>query len=103
MKAQTPASAPALAAHTAGPWYIGRRTGQSYIYGPFGEEVAGPSTFTSGNDETLANARLIASAPALLSALVGMMNRYGDKSAHPTCDASISARAAIARAQVGAA
>ena len=46
-----------------------------------------------------ANARLIAAAPELLAALVGIMNRYGDKSAHPTCDASISARAAIAKAE----
>jgi hypothetical protein len=46
-----------------------------------------------------ANARLIAAAPDLLAALIGMVNRYGDKSAHPTCDASISARAAIAKAE----
>jgi len=48
-----------------------------------------------------ANARLIAAAPDLLAALIGMMNRYGDKSPHPTCDASISARAALAKAEGG--
>jgi hypothetical protein len=37
--------------------------------------------------------------PELLAALIGMMNRYGDKSPHPTCDASISARAALAKAE----
>jgi hypothetical protein len=49
--------------------------------------------------ELKANARLIAAAPDLLAALVAMVNRYGDKSAHPTCDASISARAAISKAK----
>jgi len=44
-------------------------------------------------------AHLIASAPDLLAALIGMMNRYGDKSPHPTCDASISARAALSKAE----
>jgi hypothetical protein len=46
-----------------------------------------------------ANARLIAAAPDLLAALIGMMNRYGDKTEHPFCDSSISARAAIAKAK----
>ena len=55
--------------HTPGPWHVGTRTGQRYVYGPLGEEVAGPSTFTSGHEETRANARLIASAPDLLAAL----------------------------------
>lgn len=64
----TPTASPSTQ-HTPGPWHIGRRSGASYIYGPLGEEVAGPSTFTSGHDETLANARLIAAAPDLLAAL----------------------------------
>lgn len=55
--------------HTSGSWHIGKRTFAPYVYGPKGEEVAGPSTFTSGHDETLANARLIAAAPELLAAL----------------------------------
>ena len=46
-----------------------------------------------------ANARLIAAAPDLLAALKAMLNRYGDKSKHPFCDASIAARAAIAKAE----
>ena len=45
------------------------------------------------------DARLIAAAPDLLSALIGMMNRYGDKTEHPFCDSSISARAAITKAK----
>jgi hypothetical protein len=55
--------------HTPGPWHIGKRACQLYVYGPLGEEVAGASSFTSGHEETLANARLIASAPDLLEAL----------------------------------
>lgn len=47
----------------------------------------------------LENARLIAAAPDLLAALKAMLNRYGDKTEHPFCDASISARAAIAKAE----
>jgi len=43
--------------------------------------------------------RLVAAAPELLAALKAMMNRYGDKSEHPFCDASISARAAIVKAE----
>jgi len=50
-------------------------------------------------DEAMANARLIAAAPDLLSALIAMMNRYGDKTEHSFCDASIAARAAIAKAE----
>ena len=46
-----------------------------------------------------ADAILFAAAPELLAALIGMMNRYGDKAPHPTCDASISARAAIVKAE----
>ena len=49
--------------------------------------------------EAQANARLIAAAPELLAALKAMLNRYGDKSKHPFCDASIAARAAIAKAE----
>lgn len=85
--------------HTPGPWHVGKRVFIPYIYGPKGEEVAGPSNFTSGHDETLANARLISAAPDLFGALIGMVNKYGDKSQFPTCDASISARAAISKAE----
>ena len=45
------------------------------------------------------NGKLMAASPALLSALIAMFNKYGDKSAFPTCDASISARAAILKAE----
>jgi hypothetical protein len=54
-------------------------------------------------DESLADAaywkQWAKNTPELLAALTAMMNRYGDKSPHPTCDASISARAALAKAE----
>ena len=42
---------------------------------------------------------ILNAAPELLAALKAMLNRYGDKSKHPFCDASIAARAAIAKAE----
>lgn len=86
--------------HTSGPWKVETRikSGEfvrtAHIVTPDGSHLAnvGPCNID-------ANARLIAAAPDLLAALVGMMNKYGDKSAFPTCDASISARAAILKAE----
>ena len=42
---------------------------------------------------------ILNAAPELLAALKAMLNRYGDKTEHPFCDASISARAALAKAE----
>jgi hypothetical protein len=70
--------------HTPGPWHFDGKT---------------VSAKNQPNVCRLENGHLIAAAPDLLAALVAMLNRYGDKSAFPTCDASISARAAIAKAQ----
>ena len=51
-------------------------------------------------DEAIADAAYWkAQAKESLAALKAMMNRYGDKSKHPFCDASISARAAISKAE----
>ena len=94
------------AQHTPGPWHIGKRTFAPYIYGPKGEEVAGPSGFTSGHEETQANARLIAAAPDLLAALEEIASRqisvqgYNSPSALLLRLASVQslARATIARA-----
>jgi hypothetical protein len=92
--------------HTQGPW-------RPYFYGKddFGRIIADVATNDGNNricevspidlreDEVNANARLIAAAPDLLDALIAMMNRYGDKTKHPFCNASIAARAAIAKAE----
>lgn len=58
-----------MSKHTPGKWRLGTRNGERAIYGPKGEEIA---VFTGMlfNDEELANARLIAAAPELLSACI---------------------------------
>lgn len=88
--------------HTPGPW----KAEGNGIFGQDGIYIgAAYSPVSFGAKplcaEALTNAQLIAAAPDLLGALVGMVNRYGDKSAFPTCDASISARAAISKAEGG--
>ena len=82
--------------HTPGPW---RYAPGEIVYGPSGETVASCRFVTNFKDTNVANMRLVAAAPDLLAALKAMMNRYGDKSEHPFCDASISARAAIVKAE----
>ena len=82
--------------HTPGPW---RYAPGEIVYGPSGESVASCRFVTNFKDTNVANMRLVAAAPDLLAALKAMMNRYGDKSEHPFCDASISARAAIVKAE----
>jgi len=63
--------------HTPGPWNLGMRPGP-IIYGTLGEQVAGLRGSSLGKNETIANARLIASAPDLLAAL--------ERLAHPMAD-----------------
>ena len=57
--------------HTPGPWHIGVRqpTSDKFIYGPQGSEVANCDRRTNFPAVELANARLIAAAPDLLSLL----------------------------------
>jgi hypothetical protein len=78
--------------HTPGPWHVNPR---GFIVQSTGDIIT--RLECSNNNDN--DARLIAAAPDLLAALIAMMNRYGDKSPHPTCDASISARAALAKAE----
>ena len=89
--------------HTQGPWEIETKGSRHFIDGADQLTVAYVDRAgVRDRQEIEANARLIAAAPELLAALIGMMNRYGDKSPHPTCDASISARAAISKAECNA-
>ena len=63
--------------HTPGPWHLGMRPGPM-IYGPLGEQVADLRGLTLEKHETMANARLIASAPDLLLALERLVHPMAD-------------------------
>jgi len=56
---------------TPGEWHLGKRAGAEHgaIYGEKGEEVALPLGFFMEDAEAKANARAIASVPALLAAM----------------------------------
>lgn len=54
--------------HTPGPWHIGMKPGPM-IYGTLGEQVCDMRDEVIDNAENVANARLIAAAPALLAML----------------------------------
>lgn len=66
-----------LKTHTPGPWHLGMRPGPM-IYGPLGEQVADLRGLTLEKCESLANARLIASATDLLSALERLVHPMAD-------------------------
>ena len=80
--------------HTPGPWHLGIRPGP-IIYGPLGEQVADLRGLTLTKYESIANARLISSAPDLLAAL--------ERLTHPMADDEDLdyAREVIARAKGG--
>jgi hypothetical protein len=63
-----------MAKYTPGPWRIGVRqpTSDKFIYGNLGEEIADCDRLLNFSDDNLANARLIAQAPAMLDSLVTM-------------------------------
>ena len=91
--------------HTAGPWFT-KREGFSTVYvearlrqGVI-QEVAACGPTEAGQDQQEANARLIAAAPELLSALLGLLLAYNDPgNTGSTHDDKVDmARAAIAKA-----
>lgn len=53
--------------HTPGPWHVGLKPGPM-VYGPQGEQIVGLNVMLD-SDEVLANAKFIASAPAMYEAL----------------------------------
>ncbi len=58
---------------TPGPWKLGLRSSERFIYGALGAEVCNPNGFFNKEAENLANARAIAALPALLEALEGLL------------------------------
>lgn len=53
--------------HTPGPWHVGLKPGPM-VYGPQGEQIVGLNVMLD-SDEVLANAKFIATAPAMYAAL----------------------------------
>lgn len=99
-----------MSKHTPGPWHVGtqndllyvidRRPATSNDYPDHNADVAAIAKVYCGN-ESEANARLIATAPELLEALRGMMAAYEELHARydlGECQATVDARAAIAKA-----
>ncbi len=97
--------------HTPGPWKVGQYLGslrQFVIHMDVGDIGRGSDVaFTSaafGNDETIANARLIAAAPDLLEALQQYGIGFADEAAARAefgdyeVDRELRRRAAIAKA-----
>ena len=91
--------------YTPGPWHVGKRAGNPAIYSQDGAEIAEVLHVT--NDDWQGNARLLAAAPELLSALaemVGMVEEMLPKAG--PCKwgmfAVESARAVIASVEGGA-
>jgi hypothetical protein len=66
---------------TPGPWSIDRAYGDCCVAGRDGDRIARAYGYDYGEDEAIANARLIAAAPDLLEALVELdawaMNESG--------------------------
>ncbi|NQV21847.1 MAG: hypothetical protein HQ511_10580 [Rhodospirillales bacterium] len=57
--------------HTPGPWHVGIKQAEQIVYTKNGWAVANATVYhgNQDRDETKANARLIAEAPAMLDAL----------------------------------
>jgi hypothetical protein len=90
--------------HTSGPWHLGRRAGNPAIYSQDGAEIA--EVLRDTNDDWRGNARLIAAAPDLLAALrdcLPIVDAMRRKTGGEGDTAAMNARAAIAKAERGAA
>jgi hypothetical protein len=105
-----------MSAHTPGPWVLVRYSKGTHLPIPFMEhetvavfshgvkrgDVAYMQHGLHGDDQALANARLIAAAPEMLGALYGLLD-VADGGGHLTESDCAKARAAIAKATGGAA
>lgn len=68
--------------HTPGPWRVGMRPGPM-VYGPYGAQVADCRSPSAEGSEAGYNARLIAAAPDMLSALRAIEARAEGEWDHP--------------------
>ena len=96
--------------HTPGPWRIGTAppNGEQTIGTIRGMMVAVATTGVGMEEETLANASLIAAAPEMLEALQSLVNQFLQRGVftdpeHPDRIALALAESAIAKATGGAA
>ena len=62
--------------HTPGPWHVGLKPG-TMVYGPQGEQIVGINVMLD-RDEVLANAKFIATAPAMYEALKELVTYLQD-------------------------
>ena len=83
--------------HTPGPWHVGLKPGPM-VYGPQGEQIVGLNVMLD-SDEVLANAKFIATAPAMHEAIRKVIEHrakeYLDNTVEPYC----SLVAALAQAE----
>jgi hypothetical protein len=92
--------------HTPGPWRVtysddgGFQVGVELHDGAFDVVICARGSWTHRAKESLANARLIAAAPELLAALVGLIELGRKDTSNPKYDGYYdTARAAIAKAE----
>ena len=87
-----------MSEHTPGPWYTSRHEDYTEVWKDYGDERTRIATADDGWIEAAANARLIAAAPDLQSALIDLLayveEGYGDTDS----EEGRKARAAIAKA-----
>jgi len=103
------APAPAQTAHTPGPWRVTEYGGEIAIHAEDNSKIALPEKwYASDRAEAESNARLIAASPCLLAALERLANAVDAHCRDITTaalieldDATITARAAIAKATKG--
>lgn len=90
-----------MSGHTPGPWRLSDDTDIGFYPAVQRGRSGGFEVRDSDKDRALADARLIAAAPELLEALLGMIVSY-ELEASPLNPALLKARAALAKATGGA-
>lgn len=83
--------------HTPGPWHVGTKEAHHCVYDARGWQIADASPLGK-SDDTKANARLIAAAPDLLSALEKTLSWLTSYPGEGALKAYEQAQAAIAKA-----